>query len=243
MRLLLMADGSVGLRIVQYLLAEYASDIVMIVSPSREIENLAHAGQVAFHRYTSEEDLIAALPADIDLGVLAWWPYILRDQLIEKPVLGFVNTHPSMLPWNRGKHPNFWALVEQVPFGVTLHQVESGIDTGKIVAQRLIPYDWMDTGESLYLKAQAEMETLFKDMWPVLRAGSVQAVDQAADAGSFHLSTEIHMASRLDLDASMKTRDLLNLLRARTFPPHPACWFEEDGDKYEVSIKIKKVVS
>ncbi|MGB3424334.1 MAG: formyltransferase family protein [Castellaniella sp.] len=242
MQLLLMADGEVGLKITEFLLTDHVADVVMVVSPSEEIEDYVRSCRVDFIKYISQEDVLKRLPEGIDLGVLAWWPHILKSPLIEKPVRGFINTHPSLLPWNRGKHYNFWALVEQAPFGVTLHKVESGIDTGGIIAQKKIPYDWTDTGESLYRKAQNEMVSLFEATWPMLRAGRIEAAAQAA-GGSFHVSSEIHEASRLDLDATVRVRDLLNRLRARTFSPHPACWFEEGDERYEVSIKIRKVDS
>lgn len=175
------------------------------------------------------------------MGVMAWWPKILKRPLLDAPKYGFVNTHPSLLPHNRGKHYNFWALVEQAPFGVTLHRVDSGIDSGDIVAQTRISYDWCDSGGSLYFKAQAAMVSLFCQTYPRLRTGNFEARPQDPKMGSFHHSSEIDMASRIDLDARYQGRELLNLLRARTFEGYPGCWFEEAGDRYEVSVSIRKV--
>ncbi len=45
----------------------------------------------------------------------------------------------------------------------------------------------------------------------------------------------------IDLDKSYKARDLLNIIRARTFYPHPAAYFVDGGEKYEVRIDIKRV--
>ena len=62
------------------------------------------------------------------VGILAWWPKIISNKLINLPRKGFINLHNSFLPFNRGKHPYFWAFYEDSPYGVTIHKVDEGID-------------------------------------------------------------------------------------------------------------------
>ncbi|MCC6952955.1 MAG: formyl transferase, partial [Deltaproteobacteria bacterium] len=164
-----------------------------------------------------------------------------RAPLMALPSQGFVNTHPSYLPYNRGKHYNFWALVEQCPFGVTLHFIDGGVDTGDIIAQQEIPYSWEDTGESLYRRAQIAMFELFRETYPHLRSGGITRHKQDLSVGTAHKANELENASRIELDRSYPARDLLNRLRARTFSGHPACWFEVGDEKFEVRIDIRKV--
>jgi methionyl-tRNA formyltransferase len=80
---------------------------------------------------------------------------------------------------------------------------------------------------------------LFAENWPAIREGRVPRIPQPR-TGSFHRGAELETASRIDLDASYRARDLLNLLRARTFPPHPAAWFVDDGVRYVVRVAIGK---
>lgn len=241
MRLLLLADGAVGAKISDFLIEEYADDLVLIVTTKiNEIYCNAQEKKIPVTVFDQDE-VLSKLQSNVDLGVLAWWPKIIKSPLLELPKLGFVNTHPSLLPYNRGKHYNFWALVEQAPFGVTLHLVDSGVDTGPVVAQQAIKYDWSDTGETLYKKAQEAIYELFCSTYPMLRTGQFKAKPQELHAGSFHRAYELESASKIDLDANYRARDLLNLLRARTFSGYPGCWFEENGARYEISINIKKV--
>lgn len=242
MRLVLLADGGVGARIAKFLMDSYRDDLVLIVTAQlNDIYREAEKNGIPVCVFDCEENVLNRLDDGADLGVLAWWPKILKSPLLAAPRLGFVNTHPSLLPHNRGKHYNFWALVEQAPFGVTLHQVDSGVDTGYIVAQSAVDYDWCDTGETLYNKAQIAMFELFCKTYPVLRTERYESQPQNLGAGSFHRASEIESASKIDLDANYRARDLLNLLRARTFEGHPGCWFEVDGNRYEISINIRKV--
>jgi methionyl-tRNA formyltransferase len=144
------------------------------------------------------------------------------------------------LPYNRGKHYNFWAIVEEAPFGVTLHHVDEGVDRGDIAFQARIETGWEDTGETLYRKAQVAIVRLFRDAFDDIVAGRIPRTPQDLGAGSFHLARELEPASRIDLDAPCTARQLLNVLRARTFPPHPAAWFEAGGEKYEVRVQINR---
>ena len=59
--------------------------------------------------------------------------------------------------------------------------------------------------------------------------------------GSFHLAKELDRASYIELDKNYCARDLLNLVRARTFDGHPACSFKEkNGEEFEVRIEIRR---
>lgn len=177
---------------------------------------------------------------DLHLGLLAWWPYIVRSQVIEIPRSGILNFHPSLLPYGRGKDPNFWSFVEGTPFGVTLHFIDEGIDTGPIAFQREIPVTWEDTGASLYEKALFEMIQLFKDHYAAILGGSIPRIPQDDRVATSHRRAELHDASRIQLDANYSGRELLNLIRARTFPPHPAAWFVDPSGTFEVRIEIRK---
>jgi len=239
-----MADGKVGLEIAGWLMREYPEDLSLVVTVAEnEIFDAAHNEGFRARVFASGTQLCEFLTErriQLDLGLLAWWPLILKAPLISATAHGFVNTHPSLLPHNRGKHYNFWTIVEQAPFGVSLHFVDGGIDSGDVIAQTPIPYGWEDTGGTLYAKATREMVQLFKKTYPSLRRLDLKRIPQDPSAGSFHTAKELETASRIDLEKSYRARDLLNLLRARTFPGYPGCTFADDHVEYEVAIEIKR---
>ncbi len=178
-----------------------------------------------------------------DLGILAWWPYIIKKWLIDIPRRGFINFHPGYLPYQRGKDPNFWALATGMPFGVTIHHVNEGIDAGEIIARTRIDPTWEDTGQTLYHKGKNEMVRLFKKIWGDIRSGDmVSAPQEPGDEGAayLHYRKDLQEASRIEIEREYKARDLLNLIRARTFPPHPATWFEDHGKIFEVRVEIRE---
>lgn len=61
---------------------------------------------------------------------------IFKEGLISLPKYGCLNTHSAMLPKYRGLYPTYWAMASgEKTMGVTIHCIEKGIDTGKIVVQ------------------------------------------------------------------------------------------------------------
>jgi methionyl-tRNA formyltransferase len=246
MRLIVFADGDVGERVVHFLIQNYCDDLVAVVfvpDEKHHIEEIATKAGIAAIAFQQLGQFLLDTKelSPFDLGLLAWWPKIIKKPAIELAQHGFINFHPSLLPYNRGKNYNFWCLVEQAPYGVTLHLIDEGIDTGPILFQREIAYDWTDTGGSLFFKAKVEIVDLFIQHYPAIRTLDWVAKPQIASEGSTHLAKEMQAASILNLDEKISVRELLNKLRARTFPGYPACSFEDQGKRYEVRLSINEI--
>jgi methionyl-tRNA formyltransferase len=248
-RVALFAGGSVGAKVLG-LLRECNAELAVVVYDAAEPGSVVRTNAepidgvvVIAHDALDDEGLGTLLRGQsVDLTVLAWWPYLVRRHVLEAVSYGTVNLHPSLLPHGRGKDPNFWSIVERRPFGVTLHFVDEGIDSGPVIAQTELPVAWDDTGGTLYRRALEAIVELLSENLDVLLQGRAPRVDQELTAGSFHTRAELEPRSRIDLDATYTARDLLNLLRARTFPGHPGSWFEADGGRYEVRVDISRVV-
>jgi len=90
--------------------------------------------------------------------------HILKDDVLETAARPVLNLHIAYLPWNRGAHPLFWAAYDGTPAGVTIHEIDSGIDTGPICYQREVKFDYrMETFASAYKKLIDEIEALFAE--------------------------------------------------------------------------------
>lgn len=244
MKTILFADKFVGFEIARFIINEYKNDLsCIIVTSENEIYDLAKSECVKTYLYEDYLYFADECRYEFDLGVLAWWPYLIGNWIISSARLGFINTHPSFLPYNRGKHYNFWAIVEDAPFGVTIHKVDQGVDTGDIVAQEKIEYNWTDNGKSLYEKAQSSMINLFVKTYSQIRLNPNKLVSFPQDLtkGSYHHSSELLSASKIELEKLYTARQILNKLRAKTFDGYPGCWFEDDGKRYDVTISIKQV--
>jgi methionyl-tRNA formyltransferase len=111
--------------------------------------------------------------------------YILYEGLINI-LPKVINLHISLLPWNRGFHPNVWSFLEDTPKGVTIHNIDEGIDTGDILVQKeVIITEEEETLASSYAKLHKEIQTLFRDNWVGIKTGRVIPKRQQGE-GSIH---------------------------------------------------------
>ena len=89
--------------------------------------------------------------------------YFINSEIIEYMKGKIINLHISYLPWNRGFSPNIWSFIENTPKGVTIHQVDEGLDTGKILFQREICFaPEEETFISTYDRLNEESFSYFK---------------------------------------------------------------------------------
>lgn len=174
------------------------------------------------------------------LAVSVLFAHILRRNFIELFPDGCVNLHPSYLPYNRGNNPNVWSIVDETPAGVTLHYIDEGVDSGDIIAQKEVVIEPWDTGKTLYHKLENAALELFVQTWPRLREGRVSRRPQNLNVGSCHLFRELQNIDHIDLDRCYRARDLINILRARTFPPYPGAFFLHNGKKIYMYLEFKK---
>ena len=100
-----------------------------------------------------------------------------------------LNLHISYLPWNRGSDPNLWSILENTPKGVTIHQLESGIDKGKILYQKEILFENNDTLKSSYNKLMDAIVSLFIANWKNIKSKKVIPIEQKG-SGTYHKSSD-----------------------------------------------------
>lgn len=85
-----------------------------------------------------------------DLGIVIGVSQLIPPSILSIPPLGFVGMHPTLLPEGRGRAPIPWAIIKGLKrTGVTLFYLDSGPDTGDILAQVEIPIYYEDTAASL----------------------------------------------------------------------------------------------
>jgi methionyl-tRNA formyltransferase len=122
---------------------------------------------------------------DIEFIISYGYRHILKKELLDKFPEKAINVHISLLPWNRGADPNLWSFLENTPKGVTIHYLDSGIDTGKILVQQEANFSSEETLKTSYEKLSIIAENLLKESWVDIRDGKIQPRDQSS-GGSYH---------------------------------------------------------
>lgn len=250
MRIVLFCNNWAGWQAFKWLLAQGEEVVGLVVHPEGSArcrgEILAEARRrpgiavLDGSRLDREETVRSLAGLRPDIGLSVYFGYILKPEVLSLFPLEVLNLHPSYLPYNRGAHPNVWSIVEETPAGVTLHYVDAGIDTGDIVAQREVPVAPSDTGGSLYRKLERAGLELLQEAWPHIKAGRVRRQPQPRDRGTFHRVAQLRELDRIDLDKEYRARDLINLLRARTFPPYKGAYFEDQGRRVYIRLELEE---
>ena len=75
-----------------------------------------------------------------DLCVICHFERLIKEPILSLPKYGFINVHPSLLPYYRGMAPQHWPIINgEKEAGITCHYVDEGTDTGNIIVQRIVP--------------------------------------------------------------------------------------------------------
>jgi len=184
--------------------------------------------QPASLRPADNQQLIADLNADI--MVVVAYGLILPKAVLEMPRLGCINVHGSLLPRWRGAAPiqrSLWAGDDET--GVTIMQMDVGLDTGDMLYKLACPITPDDTSASLYdklaeLGPQGLIETL-----QLLASG--KAKPEVQDESKVTYAEKLSKEEAL-LDWSLSAAQLERCIRA--FNPWPMSYFMMDGQPVKV---------
>ena len=247
MRILFLGNNWVGWQVLKWLREQNEEIVGVVIHPPHKQKYVDEILTVAdlpsrsvfdgsqLHR-SEVMEAISKLGPDIGLSVL--FDYLVKPEFIAMLRHGVVNLHPALLPYNRGQYPNVWSIVEGTPAGVTLHYIDEGVDTGDIIAQREVPVEPVDTGATLYRRLELASTELFKEMWTLIRAGVAPHLKQTLQGGTYHRTRDVQAIDEIDLERTYYARDLINILRARTFPPYRGAYFVVNGRRVYMRLQL-----
>ena len=116
---------------------------------------------------------------EADAFVVAAFGQILSKEILTMPKYGCINIHASLLPKYRGAAPVQWAILDgEEQTGITIMQMDEGIDTGDILMQEIVPITEEDTGESLFGKMAVCGANLIVKALPLIEESKLIPVKQ-----------------------------------------------------------------
>ncbi len=170
----------------------------------------------------------AALGADA--AVVAAYGLILPEPILDAPRLGCLNIHASLLPRWRGAAPIQRAIMAgDAETGITIMQMDQGLDTGAMVLSRAIPIDAGTTAEALHdqlseLGARSIVEALAG-----LAEGKIRPTPQP-DEGATYAVKITPDDGRLDWTRPAPVLERL----VRALSPRPGAWFVYGDERVRV---------
>jgi methionyl-tRNA formyltransferase len=139
----------------------------------------AYSANIHFVKSLNGSECVGMLKdLDPDLVVVAGAP-ILKREVLSTARLAALNAHPGLLPQYRGVDVIPWAVLRGDPVGVTVHQIDTGVDTGPIILQEQIPIQPNDRIGTLRRKAEVLAgELMARAVSEAVRTGRIEGRPQ-----------------------------------------------------------------
>lgn len=200
---------------------------VLTAPPVKEVA-LAH-GTPVFQPRTlrdgSEDENIRALAPE--LIVVVAYGCILPKSVLEAPKYGCINLHVSLLPKYRGSAPVQWAVLNgDAETGVSIMQMDEGLDTGDVLCCEKIAIDPEETSSQLFDRVTAVGARVLCEVVPAIAAGTLKPQPQDHENACLAPMLNKEMAEfRLTESAA----HIHNWVRGMN--PWPGAWFVTSGGK------------
>lgn len=239
-------NGELGLNILNFLKSDSNTKLVTVVinNFNKRSENYKYKVQTRLAGIL-EDSLLFEFSSDLwdrpefrhelkkaNFGISSLFGHIIPRQILEHFGPGLINLHPSLLPIGRGADPVFWAKIEGLPQGVTIHQIDKGIDTGPILAQREYKSHVMQTSGEIYRDLTKMLYELFVEFYPSWEL-SAYAKKQEGKS-TYHNSSQMEKIRKDLLVDSSEILKIANLIQALTY---------DDGRSARISVNSDEIWS
>lgn len=219
------ADGPWGHNALDKLLADPDIEVCFIVprndTKDEFFKKRAEENQIDYLfpvKVNSDEFYELATSYNCDLFVSMSYNQIFRRRIMELPKHKTINCHAGKLPFYRGRNILNWALInDEKEFGITVHYVDDGIDTGDIILQRTYPITDEDNYDTLLEVAYKECPNILYQAIKEIQNGTSHRIPQ--DVISKHgLYCGMRSIGDEVIDINLTSRELFNFVRAICTP-------------------------
>lgn len=184
----------------------------------------------------SEEFLESIKKYNVDIFVSMSFNQIFKAETINFPPLKTINCHAGKLPFYRGRNILNWALInDEKEYGITVHYMDEGIDTGDIILQRTYPIDDNDSYATLLNRAHTDCADILYDALKMIRDDKVKVIKQDT-IDAFCMYCGMRGPGDEIVNWKQNSRAIFNFVRAICKPGPQATSFINGKE-----IKINKV--
>ena len=247
MKILFMGTPDFAAGILSSIVENTGHEVVTVVTqPDRPKGRSSELVASPVKEYAKDHDIPVLQPAkikeasevarlkgiDADIYVVAAFGQILSKEILDIPKFGCINVHASLLPEYRGAAPIQWAIADgKKVTGVTIQQMNEGVDTGDIISSSEVEISDDETGESLFDRLMEEGKTLIAATLDMIENGSISPIPQDESKATYAKILKKEMGC---IDFARSAQEIERTVRA--FTPWPGGFTYLDGKM----LKIKK---
>lgn len=151
-----------------------------------------------------------------------------------------INLHPGLNPYNRGWYPQVFSILNGLPLGATIHEIDPEVDHGDIIDQEAVPVHQWDTSLDAYSRVQQAEEKLVHRSLESILNGTYKAT-KPKEEGNLNLQKDFKALCEIKLDEQVTFKQALDRLRALTHGQFKNAFFydPETGKKVYVSVSMQ----
>ena len=218
-------DGPWSHLALEKLLFDRSIEIMFICArfdnPDKSLEKIALKIKVPF-LFNSDVNSASFIDGieqfNCDLFISMSFNQIFRQKIRTLPRVGVINCHAGKLPFYRGRNILNWALInDEKEFGITVHFVDDGIDTGDIIRQRVFPIIDEDNYQTLLNRSYIGCSEILYEAVQEIQSGNFETIKQnSIDPIGSYFSQRLPGDEAIDWNQD--SREIFNFVRALTFP-------------------------
>ena len=168
-----------------------------------------------------------------DLIVVAAYGQILKKRILDLPKYNCINIHASLLPKYRGAAPINWAIANgEKKTGITIMNMEEGLDTGAMILKEEIPINWEDDSQIIHDKLSSLGASMVVEAIELIESGKAEFVPQKHEESSY---APVLYKGVGNIDWKKTANEIYKKIMA--LKPWPSAFTEYKGQK----IKIHRV--
>lgn len=204
---ILVSDGSIDIR---FICGRYDREDLIL----KEFAEEYNIDYIKHQNINSEKILDRFKKYECDLFVSMSFNQIFKKEIIHMPKLKTINCHAGKLPFYRGRNVLNWVLInDETDFGITVHFVDEGIDTGDIILQQTYPISDEDDYNTLLNRAYIECANILYKAVKLIQNDDYKLIKQA-DIHPIGFYCGIRQSGDEVLNWNQKSREIFNFIRA-----------------------------
>lgn len=153
-----------------------------------------------------------------------------------------INVHPGLNPYNRGWFPQVFSIINGLPCGATIHEIDEKLDHGPVICQKKVDVEMHDTSFTLYNKIiDAEIFLLENNIENIIQKKYETIIMQE---GNINLKKDFDDLCEINLEEIDTFKNHINKLRSLTHGDYSNAYFkDENGNKIYLKLHIEKSLS
>lgn len=151
-----------------------------------------------------------------------------------------INIHPGYNPINRGWYPQVFSIIQKLPIGATIHEIDEKLDHGFIIDREIVDKTSYDTSETLYNKIISKEIELLENNFEKIINNNYKVIEPESE-GNLYIKKDFNKLLELDLNEQVSVGNLIDRLRALTHGDFKNAYFVDPNTQKKIFVNIELI--